>query len=131
MMSKFHLSENSLSRLEGVHPDLVKVVKRAIELTTVDFGVTEGLRTMAEERKAVASGHSQTMHSRHLDGHAVDLMGYENGHGSWHWPLYVEISKAMHRAADEFGVPIEWGGDWLTLKDGAHFQLPWKEYPSR
>ena len=37
----FKLGKRSLSNLKGVHPDLVKVVKRAIELTEVDFTVIE------------------------------------------------------------------------------------------
>ena len=126
----FRLSKRSLSRLNGVHPDLVKVVKRAIEVTEVDFGVSEGLRTEARQRKLVAAGASRTMNSRHLTGHAVDLVAYIGSRVAWDWPLYGRIADAMKQAASELGVPIEWGGDWRTFKDGPHFQLPRKKYPA-
>lgn len=126
----FHLSQRSLSRLEGVHPDLVSVVQRAIVITHVDFGVTEGVRTRERQLRLVASGASTTMNSRHLTGHAVDLVAYIDNQVSWDWPLYYKIADAMKAAAKELGVPIEWGGDWVTFKDGPHFQLPWGEYPA-
>jgi len=128
--SGFKLSQRSLRRLEGVHPGLVKVVKRAIEITEVDFGVTEGLRTKERQAKMVAQGSSWTMNSRHLTGHAVDLVAYEDGQVSWAWPLYYKINDAMQRAAAEFGIKIKWGGTWKgRQKDGPHFQLTWKAYP--
>ena len=125
----FSLSKRSLARLDGVHPDLVSVVSLAIELTEIDFGVSEGLRTEKRQRKLVASGASTTMRSRHLTGHAVDLVAYIGSRIAWDWPLYYKIADAMKQAADDAGVPIEWGGDWKSFKDGPHFQLPWKDYP--
>ena len=125
----FKLSARSLSKLKGVHPDLVKVVHRAIELTPVDFGVTEGLRSVARQRQLVAAGASRTMKSRHLTGHAVDVVAYVGGKVAWDWPLYGRIAEAMKAAATELGVPIEWGGDWRSFKDGPHFQLPSAAYP--
>jgi peptidoglycan L-alanyl-D-glutamate endopeptidase CwlK len=123
------LSARSLQRLNGVHPDLVRVVKRAIELTGVDFAVTEGLRTLARQRELVTAGASQTLRSRHLTGHAVDLVALVGGKVRWDWPLYPRIAESMKAAAKELNVPIEWGGDWKSLRDGPHFQLPWKAYP--
>ncbi len=125
----FVLSKRSLQRLEGVHPDLVKVVQRAIQLTPVDFTVLEGLRTLERQKQLVAAGASKTMNSRHLTGHAVDLGAYVAGEVRWDWPLYHQIAAAVKRAAAEVGVPIEWGGDWRTFKDGPHFQLPFASYP--
>lgn len=125
----FVLGARSLQRLEGVHEDLVAVVRRAIELTEIDFTVTEGLRTKKRQAELVAAGASQTLNSRHLTGHAVDLAALLGGKVRWDWPLYTKLSKAMKAAAAEKGVPIEWGGDWKTFKDGPHFQLPWKAYP--
>lgn len=119
----FKLSARSLSKLEGVHPDLVKVVKLAIELTEVDFGVTEGLRTIDRQRELVAKGASKTMNSRHITGHAVDLVAYVGREVRWDWPLYHKISDAMKRAANALGVPIVWGGDWKSFPDGPHFEL--------
>lgn len=126
----FRLSQRSLQRLHGVHDDLVAVVKRAIGLTVVDFGVTEGMRTLERQRELVAKGASQTMRSRHLTGHAVDLVAYIGTEVRWDWPLYDKIADAMKEAALELDTPLEWGGDWRTLRDGPHFQLPWKDYPA-
>jgi len=125
----FKLSKRSLVRLAGIHPDLVKVVKRAIEITTVDFAVLEGLRSPERQQELVKSGASTTLRSRHLTGHAVDLGAFVDGAVRWDWPLYYKIAKAVKQAAKELNIPIEWGGDWKTFKDGPHYQLPWKEYP--
>lgn len=123
------LNERSRKRLQGVHGDLVRVVLRAAEITEVDFVVTEGVRTQARQKQLVAAGASKTMKSRHLTGHAVDLAAMIGNEVRWDWPLYAKIAAAMKRAAAELGVPIEWGGDWKTFKDGPHFQLPWVQYP--
>lgn len=119
----FKLSARSLSKLEGVHPDLVKVVKLAIELTDVDFGVTEGLRTIERQRELVAKGASKTMNSRHITGHAVDLVAYVGREVRWDWPLFHKIAAAMKQAANALGVQIVWGGDWKSFPDGPHFEL--------
>ena len=123
------LSKRSLRRLSGVHPDLIEVVKRAIKITEVDFTVLEGVRSKARQRRLVEAGASQTMRSRHLTGHAVDLGAYVAGQLRWDWPLYYKIADAVKKAAAELNTSIEWGGDWKTFKDGPHFQLPFKEYP--
>ncbi|CAB4157077.1 D-alanyl-D-alanine carboxypeptidase [uncultured Caudovirales phage] len=125
----FALSTRSRQRLAGVHPDLVKVVERAIQLTTIDFAVTEGLRTPARQKELVAAGASKTLNSRHLTGHAVDVAALVNGSIRWDWPLYAKIADAMKSAAKELSVPIVWGGDWRTFKDGPHFELDRKRYP--
>lgn len=125
----FRLSSRSLARLDGVHPDLVRVVKRAIELTPVDFGITEGLRTKERQRQLVQAGASRTMNSRHLTGHAVDVVAYIGSEVRWDWGLYPRIAKAFRQAAAELNVPIVWGGDWVKLRDGPHFELDRKVYP--
>lgn len=125
----YTLSKKSRDRLAGVHPDLVKVVERAIEITEIDFAVLEGVRSKTRQEQLVKAGASQTMRSRHLTGHAVDLGAYVAGSVRWDWPLYHKLAVAVKQAAAELQVPIEWGGDWTTLKDGPHWQLPWKEYP--
>jgi peptidoglycan L-alanyl-D-glutamate endopeptidase CwlK len=124
----FNLSKKSRDRLAGVHPDLVKVVERAIEITEIDFAVLEGVRSKTRQEQLVKAGASQTMRSRHLTGHAVDLGAYVAGSVRWDWPLYHKLAVAVKQAAAELQVPIEWGGDWATFKDGPHWQLPWKEY---
>lgn len=126
----FTLGTRSLKRLEGVHPDLVAVVKRAIEITEVDFTVLEGIRTLARQKELLAAGASRTLRSRHLTGHAVDLGAWVGRQVRWDWPLYNKIAKAMKQAAREINQPIEWGGDWRSFKDGPHWQLPWREYPA-
>jgi len=125
----FKLSQKSIDRLSGVHQDLVDVVKRAIEITEVDFAVLEGVRSVARQEQLVKAGASQTMKSRHITGHAVDLGAYVNGSVRWDWPLYDKIALAMKAAAIEKQVAIEWGGQWKSFPDGPHFQLTWEEYP--
>lgn len=125
----FKLSQRSKDRLQGVHPDLVKVVEHAIEISTVDFAVLEGLRTPERQKVLMEAGASQTLNSRHITGHAVDLGAWVDGEVRWDWPLYHQIAKAMKAAAAELNIPIEWGGDWSRFADGPHWQLPRKEYP--
>lgn len=113
----FKLSQRSLDKLDGVHPQLVAVVKRAIELTTVDFGVTYGVRTLQAQKELVAAGRSQTMKSKHLlqgDGysHAVDLVAYQGPNICWELNVYDNICDAMAQAAREVGVGIKWGAAW-------------------
>ena len=125
----YTLGARSRSRLKGVHPDLVKVVERAIEITTVDFTVLEGLRTPERQKILKDAGASQTLNSRHITGHAVDLGAFVDGEVRWDWPLYHQIAKAMKAAAAELNIPVEWGGNWTRFKDGPHWQLPRKDYP--
>lgn len=126
----FRLSQKSLDRLSGVHPDLVAVVKRAIEITEVDFEVLEGVRSKARQEQLFKQKATKTMNSRHLTGHAVDLGAYVGGSVRWDWPLYYQIADAMKAAAEELDVPLTWGGDWKTFPDGPHFELPWADYPA-
>ena len=125
----YKLGPRSQSRLKGVHPDLVKVVERAIEITTVDFTVLEGLRTPERQKTLMESGASQTLNSRHITGHAVDLGAWVEDEVRWDWPLYHKIAAAMKEAAKELNVAIVWGGDWRTFKDGPHFELDRRKYP--
>lgn len=110
----FKLSQRSLDKLEGVDERLVETVKRAIEITTIDFGVIQGLRTLEEQKELVAKGASQTMKSRHLEGMAVDLMGYLSGRACWEITIYDDIADAMRLAAMETDTPIRWGGCWIV-----------------
>jgi peptidoglycan L-alanyl-D-glutamate endopeptidase CwlK len=155
----FKLSPRSLKALQGVHPDLVRVVQATIEISTVDFVVTEGLRTRERQTELVAAGASQTMASRHLVGadgfgHAVDLAAWV-GEVRWDMGLYYQIATAVQRASRSMSVPVRWGGAWVRLDtatltpaqcvadyvarckasrrkafiDGPHFELPAGEYP--
>jgi peptidoglycan L-alanyl-D-glutamate endopeptidase CwlK len=113
----FKLGNRSKQKLEGVHPDMVAVVERAIELTKVDFGVTYGVRTVEEQEKLVASGRSQTMKSKHLIqdtgySHAVDVVAYDGSDVVWEINVYDDICDAFKEAAIENGVAIKWGAAW-------------------
>jgi peptidoglycan L-alanyl-D-glutamate endopeptidase CwlK len=124
------LTPRDRKRLEGVHPDLVRVVERA-SMGTVKFIVTEGLRTMERQAQLAREGRSQTMRSRHLTGHAVDLAVLdEASKARWDAPAYLVLAAEMKAAAAVEGVQIEWGGDWRSFFDGPHFQLPWASYPA-
>jgi len=120
----FQLSEKSLRRLDGVNPKLVAVVKRAIEITLVDFVVIEGLRTKARQAYLLDAGKSRTMNSYHLTGHAVDIAPIIDGKVSWDWKYFHPLADAMKQAAEELNVQITWGGSWKTFPDGPHFQIP-------
>lgn len=124
-------STRSLGNLQGIHPDLRKVMDLALERSPLDFIVIEGLRTKERQTKLVQSGASRTMNSRHLTGHAVDLLpiGYD-GKPAFDWPLYHELAPAVKAAASDLGVALEWGGDWSSFRDGPHFQLSRKTYPA-
>ncbi|WP_241065517.1 M15 family metallopeptidase [Achromobacter insuavis] len=133
-MPGFNLSARSLQRLDGVHPRLVEIVKLAIQRTAVDFTVVEGVRTAERQRELVAQGASQTQNSLHLKqqdgfGHAVDLAPLVSGAIPWSdWEQFRLLADVVKACAAELGTPVEWGGDWKSLKDGPHFQLPrgWK-----
>lgn len=132
----FSFSKRSLDNLADVHPDLVNVVTRALQLTEVDFVVTEGLRSKERQAKLFKKGASHTLNSRHLTGHAIDLAALDDADNdgdtevSWAWPLYYKLADAMKAAAKELGVSITWGGDWKGIKkDGPHFELSRKNYP--
>lgn len=122
------LSARSRERLRGVHPDLVRVVEAAIAESAVDFMVTEGLRSPERQAALVRAGASRTLNSRHLTGHAVDLAALVEGQVRWDWPLYARIARVMKAAAARQNVPIVWGGDWKSLKDGPHFELSRRVY---
>lgn len=128
------LTARDESRLKGVHPDLVRVIRRAAADSDLPFTVLEGVRTVARQRQLVAQKASTTMNSRHIPGadgfaKAVDIAPMLNGKLSWDWPLYYRLADAVKAAAKAENVPIEWGGDWRSFKDGPHWQLPHKRYP--
>lgn len=139
------LGSRSLSRLEGVHPDLVRVVKKAAAMSDLDFTVLEGLRTLERQKELKANGATKTMNSRHLTGHAVDLGALVKGEVRWDWSLYLKLAEVMRAASLAEGVPIRWGGTWKLLSalsgpitaknlsrsfpDGPHFELPRASYP--
>lgn len=127
------MDARSETSLVGVHPDLVKVIRATPQLPR-GFIVIHGLRTLAEEEEMVAGGHSETLHSRHLPnkqgfGCAVDFAALDQGHITWEPPRYAEVWKEVSQAAAKLGIHVEWGGNWTSLKDWGHVQLPWAQYP--
>lgn len=125
----YRLSTRSLRRLAGVHPRLVAVAEEAITLSPVDFMITEGLRSPDRQAALVRAGASRTKNSRHLTGHALDVAAMVDGQVRWDWPLYPRIAAAFKAAAARQGTAIVWGGDWISLKDGPHFELDRKVFP--
>lgn len=121
-------SQRSLNNLKGIHPDLRRVIDRALQESPLDFVVIEGLRTRARQIELVESGASQTMNSRHLTGHAVDLMPIGPNGPAFDWPLYDRLGPAVKEAADKEGVSLVWGGDWKSFRDGPHFELDRNRY---
>lgn len=122
----FVFSLLSKLRRKGLHPDLDRVVVRALEISTLDFIVVEGVRTLERQRELFRQGKSKTLNSRHLTGHAVDLCPYVDK--KLVWELCPALAETVKIAAKMERVPIEWGGDWKSFKDGPHYQLPWSEY---
>lgn len=120
----YKLGKRSNSRLDSVHPDLARVVRRAIQITGVDFTVMEGVRTVKRQQQLLDAGSSWTMDSRHMahedDGlsRAVDLGVWVGGRVDWSWPGYYKIARAMQRAARELNIPVRWGGAWVRLDLG-------------
>jgi len=131
------LDAQSLKALEGVHPDMERVVLRAAALSPIPFRVTEGRRTLARQRELVRTGMSKTLNSRHLTGHAVDIVpmvdvtgdGRVTGEDMWHHAQLVKLSPYIKQAFKAEGVPYDWGGDWRNAWDKPHWQLTWKRYP--
>jgi len=123
-------SNRSMTNLRGIHPDLRRVIDRALQESPLDFTVIEGLRTKERQAELVAQGASRTMNSRHLTGHAVDLLPIGlDGKAAFAWPLYDILGPAVKESARKEGVAIVWGGDWKSFRDGPHFELDRKVYP--
>lgn len=124
----YKFGSRSIERLQGVHPDLVRVMNRAIEETDIDFTVLEGVRSIETQIEYVRKGASKTMNSRHLTGHAVDIAPLIGGKVTWSWPPYHRLARVVKAAAKAEKVPIKWGGDWIRFKDGPHWELPRSKY---
>lgn len=145
----FKFSQNSLNRLATVHPDMQRVAHRAIELTTIDFSITQGKRTLDEQKRLYGKGRTAsqcraagvpaeyarpndkkvtwTLKSNHISGNAIDVAPYVKGKLEYDdngkLGLWPQIANAFKLAACELGVPIKWGGDWEGTTDRPHFEL--------
>lgn len=129
----------SLRNLQGIHPDLRKVMDRALQEAPFAFIVTEGLRTKERQKELVRIGASKTLNSRHITGHAIDLVpfvdidkdGRVETEEMYSWPLYHKLAPVIKAAAAKEGVAIVWGGDWKSFKDGPHWELDRRVYPAK
>lgn len=128
-MKHFRFSLRSKTSLLFVHEDLKRLAHRALELSEIDFVVIEGIRKIERQRELYKIGATRTLNSRHLTGHAIDVAAWSGGEIRWDWPLYKKIAAAFKAAAAELNIPIKWGGDWRTFKDGPHFELDRRYYP--
>jgi peptidoglycan L-alanyl-D-glutamate endopeptidase CwlK len=138
-------------RLTGVHGDLVRLAHAAVARSPVAFAISEGLRSRARQQALVEAGTSLTLNSRHLTGHAVDVVALVGGRPRWDFLLYRQIAEAFRDAGDALGIGVEWGACWQPINgredlaalvaeyvagcraagaapliDGPHFQLPWQ-----
>lgn len=156
-MSSFTFGQHSETELVGVNVELVGVVRTALKICEVDFSVHDGIRTHDEQQALVTAGASKTMDSRHLTGHAVDLVPYINGKMRWEWAPIFLVALAMQRATIACRTRIRWGCVWdkelQTLMsdvelevdyykarrrrlgkriflDGPHFELPRDAFPA-
>ena len=130
MTTTFAFGPRSEQRLQGVHPDLVKIVRRALQLSAVDFSVVEGVRSLERQRELFAAGKSRTMRSRHITGHAVDLYPVSRAGEDWVREDFEPVVAAMQQAALELGLPLECGHFWKSFPDSPHHQLSATAYPA-
>jgi len=137
----YRLSDRSRRNLVGVHPDMVAVVTRAIEISPADFMVIEGVRTPERQKELYAQGRTKpgkkvtwTLNSNHFKqadgfGRAVDLLPEP-----YDWKdagQFDKVARAMREAGKQLGVKIRWGGDWdqdgrareKGETDSPHFEL--------
>jgi peptidoglycan L-alanyl-D-glutamate endopeptidase CwlK len=125
----FSLSQRSKDRLKGVHPDLVKVIEEAIKESPLDFSISEGLRTKERQKVLFDEGKSKTMNSRHITGHAIDFAVIKDGEVTWDFKYYQLVADHIKAVAKTLDVPIVWGGDWQSFRDGPHVELNRSKYP--
>jgi peptidoglycan L-alanyl-D-glutamate endopeptidase CwlK len=123
------LTTRDLERLEGVHPDLVQLVRCVAVGPPLPFMVLEGMRSVEKQAENVAQGVSWTMNSRHLTGHAVDLVPLVDDEPSWNWDYYWPLAGHIKAMAEALPVRVTWGGDWVKTPDGPHWELDWDAYP--
>lgn len=124
----YYFGLRSESNLMGVHPDLKKLMEKAIADSPHDFAITEGLRTLERQQQLFEEKKTQTLNSRHLTGHAVDIAVKIEGKVTWEFSYYKSVADHVKKVAEEMNISIVWGGDWKSFKDGPHFELDKKIY---
>ena len=128
MTDPFKFGKKSLEHLSTVHPDLQTLFKRAITASPHDFSITEGVRSQERQKALYEAGKSQTMNSRHITGKAVDIAIFVNGKLTWDYKYYIEVANHIKLVAKSMSIPIVWGGDFVSFKDGPHYELSRKVY---
>lgn len=116
------LTELSQKRLSTVVPELQEIMRQSIAIAEekgMTVQITEGVRTLAQQREYVAQGKSKTMNSYHLSGKAVDVFVNK----AWIFSDYKAFADIVKNVAKSLDYKITWGGDWKTFKDGPHFQI--------
>lgn len=116
-------SERSKAKLQGVDPRLIKVAEIALQRSPFDFGITEGLRTLEQQKKYLDEGKSKTLKSKHLEGRAIDFVVYINGRVNWDLENYEKVAQVFLEVGKELGIQLEAGAFWKSFKDGPHIQL--------
>lgn len=133
------LGNTSKNNLKGVHPEMVKLINEAIKETPIDFTITSGVRSTAQQQALYAQGRTKpgaivtkadgvknkSNHQAKSDGygHAIDLCPYVNGKLDWNTVANFKIIAAHIKATAKcMGIVINWGGDWKFL-DLPHFEL--------
>ena len=131
----YYLSMTSLARLNKVEPILIKIFKKAIRNSPIDFGIASGKRTTAEQQALYALGRTKpgkivtyldgvNKKSYHQSGKAVDVYAYVNGKADWSSKYYEPIARHIQQVAKEkFNTDLTWGGDWKNFIDRPHFQI--------
>lgn len=130
----FRFGKTSLERMEDLHEDGQRILKLAIQYTTIDFGISQCGRTEEQQRENIAKGVSKTMKSRHMIDdsgfcYAFDIYAFVDGKANYEEKNLRKIAQAIFRAAFELGIEIEWGGHWQNFLDMPHYQLPWRTHP--
>lgn len=124
------MNAKSYRLLSEVHRDLAELMFIAARESPLPFEITEGLRTQERQSGLFKAGASKTMNSRHLTGHAVDIVCLVDGEVRWDWPLYERVAAHIKEVAGSLSMKIVWGGDWKTLRDGPHYELDRNFYPA-
>lgn len=130
----FKFGKGSLEKLNTVHPDLKLVMQEVIKLTPIDFGITEGIRSLERAEQLKSDGLSKVgSKSKHCQGKAVDIVCYDNGKVTWDLDFYEAVAQVVGEVSELLDIPIRWGGSWQTgnfilnrdmkFIDAVHFEL--------
>ena len=130
----FKFGKGSLEKLNTVHPDLKLVMQEVIKLTPIDFGITEGIRSLERAEQLKSDGLSKVgSKSKHCQGKAVDIVCYDNGKVTWDLDFYEAVGQVVGEVSELLDIPIRWGGSWKTgdfrlnrdmkFIDAVHFEL--------